>query len=349
MKKSIFLLSLFAFCLQLFASWTPPSYVETPSLPGATLRVVGANVRNYFYDFNASNCDCYSAADQQACFNAKTSNMAKVFVYLQADIVALCEIQQDNEILEFLIRAMNDEYGENVYAYVMDNAKYNNPTAGNYGYIKCGYIYRKDKVTKGTWYSTNPNDGSFRNRMIVMCFTEKATKAKFVLSMNHFQAQTSDPSGEKRNEQASTLISALKTTNYGDPDILILGDLNAELGETCIDMLVTAGYADQMYKYDKKAYTYYFKGNTMIDHAMANSTMEKQIVGAYPFHVNTASAPVKFSDHDCYVVGLKLDDISAIEEVEAAPESKAKLIYINGQLYIRQGEHLFDMMGRRVE
>lgn len=346
MKKSIFLLSLFAISLQLLAtSWTPPSYVDTPpAMPSATLRVVGANARNYLYDFTASNADC----TDQSCFDAKTTKMARVFDYLQADIVALCEIQQDNEILGYLVNAMNTEHGSDVYDYVTDNAKYNNPSEGNYGYIKCGYIYRKDKISKGTWYSTNSGDASFRNRMIVMCFTEKATNSKFVLSMNHFQAKTSDPEGTKRNTQAERLVNSLKT-NYGDPDILLMGDLNAELTETCIQKLVTAGYEDQMYKYDNSAYTYNYKGSyQMIDHAMANSSMAKQIVGAYPFHICTSNG-YKYSDHDCYVVGLKLEGSSAIDEIEAAPESKATLIYIDGKLFIRNGDQLFDMMGRRVE
>ena len=129
MKKSLSLFAILVFSLQLFA-WAPPSYVVTPQLPGATLRVVGANTRNYLYDFTADNADC----KDMDCFNRKTENMAKVFVYLQADIVALCEIQQDNEILGYLVQAMNKEYGENVYDFVMDNSKYSK-SGSNYGYI----------------------------------------------------------------------------------------------------------------------------------------------------------------------------------------------------------------------
>lgn len=343
MKKSLSLFAILVFSLQLFA-WAPPSYVVTPQLPGATLRVVGANTRNYLYDFTADNADC----KDMNCFNRKTENMAKVFVYLQADIVALCEIQQDNEILGYLVQAMNKEYGENVYDFVMDNSKYSK-SGSNYGYIKCGFVYRKDKLTKGTWYSTNPSDTGFRTRMIVTCFTEKATNSKFVLSMNHFQAKTSDLDGTKRNAQANILVNALKT-NYGDPDILIMGDLNAELGEDCIQKLVNAGYADQMYKYDHSAYTYNYKGSyQMIDHAMANSSMEKQIVGAYPFHICTSGANVKYSDHDCYVVGLSMVGTAIDKVYESDSKAERQLIYRNGVLLIQVGDQLFDLMGRKVE
>ena len=75
MKKSLSLFAILVFSLQLFA-WAPPSYVVTPQLPGATLRVVGANTRNYLYDFTADNADC----KDMECFNRKTENMAKVFV-----------------------------------------------------------------------------------------------------------------------------------------------------------------------------------------------------------------------------------------------------------------------------
>ena len=340
MKKSILLLSLFAFCLQLFAETA-----AYPSLPSNTrLRVVASNVMNYLHDYEASNASVRS----DAAFDEKTDEMATVFVGLEADIVALCEVQQDDDILSYIVDAMNKKVGKNVYDYVLDGSKYNNPAPGNYGSIKCGFIYRFDKYTEGNRYSTNPNDATFKLRMQVIPFTEKSTKEKFVLSLNHLQAKTSDSDGSKRKSQATTLVNALKNNNYGDPDILIVGDLNAETTEDCLSPIMNAGYEEQVLKYDSKAYSYtYYGQRQLIDHALANSSMAKQVTGATIYHLTNYD---NYSDHDVVLVGVNLGNRSAIDYVMPDDDTTTRQkIYRNGQLYIQVGENIFDMMGRKVE
>ena len=346
MKKVISLFAVFAFSVQLFG-WTPPSNVPTPSFPSTTrLRVVGANVLNYLDDFTASNRSCVDMEQ----FETKTNKMANVFVYLKADIVALCEIQQDDNILSYLVEAMNNIYGSDVYDYVWDGTTCKTGTGG-YVSIKCGYVYRTDKVDYGNQYSTNPSNNTFKNRMRVVCFTEKKTNQRFVLSLNHFQAKNSDSSGKQRNEQADQLVKSLSSNNYGDPDILIVGDLNSETEETCVQKLISAGYDEQMVKYDEKAYSYtYYGKRELIDHALANSSMAQQITGAYAYHINTTSnTAYSYADHDCYVVGLSLGktDIDAVSEWGDTPHRQ--LIYRNGQILVQMGESIYDMMGRKVE
>lgn len=339
MKKSILLLSLIAFCLQLFAETA-----AYPSLPSNTrLRVVASNVMNYLHDYEASNASVRS----DAAFDEKTDEMATVFVGLEADIVALCEVQQDDDILSYIVDAMNKKVGKNVYDYVLDGSKYNNPAPGNYGSIKCGFIYRFDKYTEGNRYSTNPNDATFKLRMQVIPFTEKSTKEKFVLSLNHLQAKTSDSDGSKRKSQATTLVKALKT-NYGDPDILIVGDLNAETTEDCLSPIVNAGYEEQLLRFDSKAYSYtYYGQRQLIDHALANSSMAKQVMGATIYHLTNYD---NYSDHDVVLVGVNLGNRSAIDYVMPDDDTTTRQkIYRNGQLYIQVGENIFDMMGRKVE
>lgn len=340
MKKSILLLSLFAFCLQLFAETA-----AYPSLPSNTrLRVVASNVMNYLHDYEASNASVRS----DAAFDEKTDEMATVFVGLEADIVALCEVQQDDDILSYIVDAMNKKVGKNVYDYVLDGSKYNNPAPGNYGSIKCGFIYRFDKYTEGNRYSTNPNDATFKLRMQVIPFTEKSTKEKFVLSLNHLQAKTSDSDGSKRKSQATTLVNALKNNNYGDPDILIVGDLNAETTEDCLSPIVNAGYEEQLLRFDSKAYSYtYYGQRQLIDHALANSSMAKQVTGATIYHLTNYD---NYSDHDVVLVGVNLGNRSAIDYVMPDDDTTTRQkIYRNGQLYIQVGENIFDMMGRKVE
>ncbi len=284
-------------------TWTPPSGVAVPDLSNTRLRVVGANAMNYLSDFEAINASCKT----QEAFDEKTNKMANAFLYLQADVIALYEVQQDDYILEYLVEEMNKIYGKNVYNYILDGSQYNNPSPGNYGSIKCGYIYRSDKLTEGSWYTTNINDPTLKYRMIATSFTEKLTGEQFVLAVNHFTSHNADQSGSKRNEQAEALITYLKN-NYGDRDILIVGDLNAESKETCVQKLINAGYTEQMERFDAAAYTYnYYGQKQLIDHVLANNTMAQQITGAYPYHINTAGgSSYSFSDHDCYVIGINL-------------------------------------------
>ena len=336
MKKLFSILAIIAISVQLFAETT-----DYPSLPSNTrLRVVGANVMNYLSDFNAQNSSC----SNQAQFDAKTDKMATVFVGLQADIVALNEVQEDDDILDYLVDAMNDKIGSNVYDKVLDGSKYNNPASGQYGNIKSGYIFRCDKLTEGSPQSTNKNDKTFRYRMQVITFTENATKEKFVLSVNHFKAY--DEGAAQRQEQADRLITALNSYS-GDKDILIVGDLNEETDKPAVTKLINAGYAEQLVKYDSKAYSYTHYGQReLIDHALANSTMASQITGAYVYHLTSA---VNYSDHDCYVIGLNLGGTDIDEVTADATVPQRKLVYRNGQILIQVEDTFFDMMGRKVE
>lgn len=345
MKKLFSILAIIAISVQLFA-WTPPSNVPTPTLPSTTnLRVVGANVLNYLDDFTASNRSC---VDKEQ-FDKKTAKMANVFVYLKADIVALCEVQQDDNILSYLVEEMNNIVGDNRYEYVLDGTSCQTGTGG-YVSIKCGYVYDASKLSYGKQYSAYPSSITFKNRMRIVPFTVKKNSQRFVLSLNHLQAKSSDPNGSQRKTQATQLINALKT-NYGDPDILIVGDLNETTTEAAVASLISAGYAEQLVKYDEKAYSYTYAGQRqLIDHALANSSMAQQITGAYPFHINTTSnTAYSYADHDCILVGINLGGTDIDEVTADATVPQRKLVYRNGQILIQVEDAFFDMMGRKIE
>ena len=78
--------------MQVFA-WVSPIII--PDVGEARIRVVGQNARNYLSDLTASNADAKTEAD----FQKKTEKMANVFVALEADIIAMCEVQEDDQIL----------------------------------------------------------------------------------------------------------------------------------------------------------------------------------------------------------------------------------------------------------
>ena len=344
MKRNLITLLLIAMSLQIFA-WTSP--VDIPDVGDARLRVVAQNAANYLTNFEASNSSC----DNQDEFDTKTNKMANAFLALKADIVAICEVERNDDILGYIVDAMNSIYGENVYTYITDGL-YAHASAGDYQGLKSGYIYRSDKVTPQGSNTSPYRSGEYCARLRIQAFEENSTHEKFVLSMNHFKAKSSgsDNGESTRIQNASYLISKLNNVT-SDDDILIMGDLNAYTDETPIQNLINAGYEEQLVRFDPTAYTYIYKGTKgILDHAMANSTMAGQITGARVYHINTAGGyNYKYSDHDAVLVGLNLGKQQQGEDLDdVSTTAPVRKVLRNGQLYIEIDGQTFTITGIRI-
>lgn len=280
--------------------------VTVPSVGDARLRIVGQNAENYLLDLTASNSSCSTQSE----FEQKTNQMANAFLTLQADIVAICEVEQNSQVLGYICDEMNSLANTDVYVYVSDNMGNASQSSSGYLALKAGFIYRKDKVVPVGSNTSPYYSGEYNHRLRIQAFKELATNEVFVLSMNHFKAKdkTSDQGESTRLQNVSVLLSELKDVTT-DPDIMIMGDLNAYMGEQPIINLQNAGYEEQLIRFDADAYSYIYQGTKgLLDHAMANSTMATQVTGAAVYHCNTSSYYSRFSDHDTYVVGLNLGD-----------------------------------------
>ncbi len=124
-------------------------------------------------------------------------------------------------------------------------------------------------------------------------------------------------------------------TGTGDPDVLILGDLNSYAKEDPITMLESKGYTNLIERFNgSKAYSYAFDGQWgYLDHALGTASITRQVTGVADWHINADEpsvldyntefksanqvsslyAPDEFriSDHDPVVVGLDLTDDAA--------------------------------------
>lgn len=343
--------------MQVFA-WVSPIII--PDVGEARIRVVGQNARNYLSDLTASNADAKTEAD----FQKKTEKMANVFLALEADIVAICEVQEDDQILGYITSAMNTILGKNVYTYVTDGMQGSKSSSG-YMPVKSGYIYRSDKIATVGGSGSPYKSSIYKARMRIQMFKEIATDEVFVLSMNHFKAKegtTPDPSEATRMTNATTLVNGLSWWD-SDPDILIMGDLNATTEEEPIQKIINAGYAEQLVRFDENAYSYvYHNQEQLIDHVMANSTMAGQITGAYVYHINNdpplqSSAMRKkynYSDHDACLVGLCLGGKGCGGEgldysVGAGGEGRAKKTIENGRLVLTLPDGtMYNVTGVRI-
>jgi predicted extracellular nuclease len=199
----------------------------------------------------------------------------------------------------------------------------------------------------------DPNGlGGAQNRPAqAQTFREK-NGAVFTVVVNHFKSKGSgcgpgddDPvqgnCNLTRTLSAGVLADWLATdpTGSGDPDFLVIGDLNSYDKEDPIDVL-TAGsddtqgtgddFTDLLLEFEGEAeYSFLFDGQLgYLDYALANQSLLDQVTGATVWHINADEpdlidydttfkqdaqdalyAPDQYrsSDHEAVIVGLHLD------------------------------------------
>jgi hypothetical protein len=124
-------------------------------------------------------------------------------------------------------------------------------------------------------------------------------------------------------------------TGSGDPDYLIMGDLNAYARENPITAIESAGYSNLILSWmGSSAYSYIFDGQSgYLDHALAKTSLAAQVTGTTEWHINADEPAVidyntdfnpsgyyspdvyRSADHDPVLVGLglyaDLSDLSA--------------------------------------
>ena len=317
-----------------------------PDLGNPRIIVLANNLQNYYIHPNTGRGD-YTESE----INTKTNRIAEAMVKSNADVFAFCEVEAQPDVLEFLAAAMNTQAGqENRYVALDDGIEvewdeyYDNN-------IKAGFIYRSDKVQPylGNYYAKGVT--YYRNVMRIQAWEELATGERFTLSMNHFKAKMDASSVAKRVDNANWLVAALDNTKYvKDPDILVMGDFNAQMDEECISIILEAGFAEQLLRFDEDAYSYKYQGSPeLIDHAFANSSMSEQITGAAVWHTNTSqSYSNRYSDHDAVMVGLRLGDEQGVETLTLS-DPQAQKIFRSGQIIIIRSGIEYTITGQRVE
>jgi predicted extracellular nuclease len=138
-----------------------------------------------------------------------------------------------------------------------------------------------------------------------------------------------------RTSAANVLVDWLKTdpTGSGDPDFLVIGDLNAYAKEDPILALERGGYTSLMERLGPEAYTFVYEAQSgYVDHALATASLAPQVTSIAVWHINAdepssvdfntehktddlfkADQPYRMSNHDPIVLELDL--------TPSAPES----------------------------
>jgi predicted extracellular nuclease len=326
----------------------------TPDPVGGNLKVAALNVLNFFttLDTGSPICgptgglDC-RGANTAFEFTRQRDKIINAILAINPDIAGLMEVQNDaTATIQNLVDGLNDVAGAGTYTYI------NTGTIGTDA-IKVALIYKPANVTPVGAYaildsSVDPSFIDTKNRpSLAQTFARTATGAKLTVVVNHLKSKgsacvdvgdpdTGDGQGncnQTRTQAATALVNWLATdpTGSGDPDFLIVGDMNSYAKEDPITTITSAGYTNLLESLiGADAYSYVFDGQSgYLDHALASSSLVAQTNGVTEWHnnadepigldynvefktanqINTfyTSAPFRASDHDPVLVGLNLN------------------------------------------
>lgn len=345
-----------------FTSTNPRTAAPEPV--GGTLRVASFNVLNYFRTIDTTSSsrsgpcgptgglDC-RGADSEVELERQRAKIVAALTAVDADVVGLIEIQNDDDVsLAHLVEGLNAATAPGTYDFLRTG-----PIGTDA--IKLAFVYQPATVELVGEHavldsSVDPRFEDTRSRpALAQTFRERATGELVTVSVNHFKSKGSacgDADPDKRDgagncdgtrtRAAQALADWLATdpTGSGDPDRLIIGDLNSYKREAPITALRDAGYTDLVERFGgDRAYGYLFDGQLgYLDHALASASLTSQVTGATEWHINAdepvlldyndtvrdageaaferestarelyAPGPYRSSDHDPVVVGLAL-------------------------------------------
>ena len=336
-----------------------------PALSGR-LRVAGMNLLNFFNTFGSSACSLGVGGGPTECrgagsaleFERQWPKTVAAVVGTQADVIGLVEMENDgygvDSASQFLVDRLNAATAPGTFALIDVDALTGQINALGTDAIRVGLIYRPASVTPvGTTAVLNSaafvngGDGSPRNRpALAQAFEENSTGARFVVSVNHLKSKGSacdtpdmgDGQGNcsaVRTTSANLLTAWLASdpTGTGDPDALIIGDLNSYAQEDPIIAILNAGYTNLIHQFQgPDAYSYVFDGQWgYLDHALSTTSLTAQVASAADWHINAdepsvldynldfktpnlqnllyAADEFRIADHDPVLIDLNLTNL----------------------------------------
>ena len=324
-----------------------------PEDVGGNLTVGSFNVLNYFTTLNAR------GANTPEEFGRQRTKIIAAITKLDADVVGLLEIENNDEAIQDLVNGLNDAGGAGTYAFV------DTGTIGT-DEIKVALIDKPARVTPiGAYaildHTVDPRFLDTKNRpALAQTFRSNASGGVFTAVINHLKSKgsdcndvgdpdTGDGAGNcnlTRTAAAEALVDWLATdpTGSGDDDFLIIGDLNSYDKEDPIDALRAGGYTDLVREFQGEfAYSYVFDGQLgYLDHALAGEGLADEVTGASEWHINADEPDIldydmtfkqpaqdalfepnefRSSDHDAVRVGLdSCDEIAPTIDVSVTPD-----------------------------
>lgn len=321
-----------------------------------TLSVASSNVLNYFNTFDGCTggitgeaMDCRGAEDETE-LARQTAKEVAALAALDADVVGLMEVENDgyasDSAIAELTEALNAATAPGTYAYVDADAETGVLDVAGSDAIKVGMLYKPAVVTPLS--TLVEQDELFERNPLAVTFRQKKGGGVVSVVVNHLKSKsctdatdldTDQDDGQgcynaHRVEQATALadwIDASLVPAAGDPDVLVIGDLNAYAEEDPILTLTEAGYTDMVAAKSgsRQAYSYVYDGQAgYLDQALASASLRSQVKDVEDVHINAdeptaldyntnyrstgqlaslyAADQYRASDHDPVLIGLKL-------------------------------------------
>ena len=308
-----------------------------PAVPevDGSLKVASFNVLNYFLTIDTSNVcaptqnqDCRGADSVQELERQRTK-MLTALSAIDADIFGFMEMENTPGV-------------EPLADIVVGLPGYDYIDTGVIGTdaIRVGIIYKTSIVQPVGNYailtsSVDPRFIDTRNRpALAQSFEEITTGARFTVAVNHLKSKGSGcgvgdddtTTGQGNCNGTRTLAAqaladwlATDPTSSGDPDVLIIGDMNSYAKEDPIVALQNAGYTDMVADFGgPNAYGYVFDGQLgYLDHALANASLTPQVAEVAEWHINADEIPL--FDYN--------DDVRTADEAAFEEESDTLPLY----------------------
>ena len=327
------------------ASFNVLNFFTTLDLPGA-VTAIGADPRG---------------ADNLAEFDRQLAKLVTALSDIDADLFGLVELENDflagspGNAIEALATALSVATGD-TWAWADPGRQFVGTDA-----IAVGFLYNAgtlslaspvamltdaDLAGLGLDFGGVPVFDGVSRVPVAASFQQTATGEVFTATVNHFKSKgspglagplDSDRGDGAGNANLSRLFAAQALdawldsdpTGAGDPDVLILGDLNAYAKEDPITFLEgTGGFTNLVHQFEGPgAYGYVFDGQTgTLDYALATGSLTAQVTGAAEWRINADEAdaldynldfgrdasifdgavPFRAADHDPVIVGLDL-------------------------------------------
>jgi predicted extracellular nuclease len=334
-----------------------------PPVVGGDTKIAAFNVLNYFLTPDAiqddtggnnpaddvcggnANLECRGAdGDQPEELQRQRTKIIKAISTVNPDVVGLMEMENTPgvEPAADLVAGLNDATAPGTWSYI-DTGVIGTDA------IRLGLLYKPAKMTpvgafKVLDSNVDPRFIDTRNRpALAQTFQRAGSGERITVAVNHLKSKGSACAGDPdlgdgagncnitRREAAKALVDWLASdpTNSGDPDRVIIGDLNSYDHEDPIDEIVAGGYTDLIKKYGGEyAYSYVFDGQVgYLDHGLASSSLVRQVTGAGDWHINSDEPTIldydtsfknptedalyepnqfRASDHDPVVIGMEL-------------------------------------------
>lgn len=293
------------------------TYNSRPTFPTVSdynLKVMSFNAENYYMGGNTGNTQSLR----------QHTKIVATLKEAQADIYAICEMEQGDFTVNYLCEALNKAVGTDRYAWL------NTPGQKTAKMQTNVFIYDKTKVSPYKDFKSYSFD-NLKMRYVVQCFELERNKAKVILAMNHLKAKTGGTdkndgqggSADRRVSEAKECVRAYNelSTYYGDTDVLVLGDLNSYSMEDAIKVFTDAGYNNLLKEYSPDGWSYSYRGEVgYLDHSLSSQTLTSQVVGVTPWDINAGEPayfgfkyttyysedPFRSSDHNPIITWINL-------------------------------------------